>query len=134
LPEVMPSWGKVRLESGDSIRSASACGDGSITERNMSFVRANAQPESWIPQIFYGWLEEILVCNLANEEDLWGPMAGQKRLLAVITPCKTMGHDTAKEITSYTQMTTTIVTDLQSVVAVVGCVQTRGSWWIIDRT
>ncbi|KAJ6616975.1 hypothetical protein B0H10DRAFT_1798266, partial [Mycena sp. CBHHK59/15] len=75
-----------------------------------------------------------LGCNLANEEDLWGPMAGQKRLLAVITPCKTMGHEAAKEITSYTQMTTTIVTDLQSVVAVVGRVQTRGSWWIIDRT
>lgn len=38
------------------------------------------------------------------------------------------------EITTYRGMGQTIVTDLQSVVAVVGRVETRGSWKIIDRT
>lgn len=40
LPEVMPSWGKVR---GDSIRSASAAGKGVHPERNSSCARVSCQ-------------------------------------------------------------------------------------------
>jgi hypothetical protein len=42
LPEKIPSFGKLRIVDGDSIRSASACGDGSTAERNMSLVRVSS--------------------------------------------------------------------------------------------
>jgi len=41
LPQIMPSYGKLRIKDGDSIRSASASGDGSTAERNMSFIRVS---------------------------------------------------------------------------------------------
>lgn len=61
-------------------------------------------------------------------------MAGATRLLAVLTPCSTSGKDAAKEFTSYTQMTRPIVTDLATIVAVVGRVETRDKWVIVDRS
>lgn len=88
----------------------------------------------WQPQIFYGRLEQILVCDLPRKAIL-DTLSGQQRLLAVITPCKnTQGKDASAEITTYRGMGSVIVTDLQSVMAVVGRVETRGSWKIIDRT
>ncbi|KAJ6503098.1 hypothetical protein DFH09DRAFT_839222, partial [Mycena vulgaris] len=125
IPQIMPSFGKVRILDGDSIRSVSACGDGSVAERNMSFIRYEIQTrrtvaDAWVSQISYGRLERILVCVLPKDKIL-GPISGKKRLLAVITPCKnTHGRDASLEITTYRGMGTSVVTDLQSVVAVVG--------------
>ncbi|KAJ6457509.1 hypothetical protein C8R47DRAFT_995638, partial [Mycena vitilis] len=144
LPEIMPRWGKVRIADGDSIRSVSASADESDGEsqRDKMFIRVGLSfyelqvqndDDDWIPKIFYGRLEEILVCQLPKDK-LWGSMSGGTRLLAVITPCSTSGKDAATEYTSYTQTTQTIVTDLQTVVAVVGRFRTRGEWAIIDRT
>ncbi|KAJ7450205.1 hypothetical protein FB451DRAFT_1146475 [Mycena latifolia] len=139
LPEVMPRWGKVRIVGGDSIRCVCACGDGTHPERNMSYVRYEIQvphdPEenTWVSEIFYGRIEEILVCNLPKEE-FWGSLSDTTRLLAVITPCKTLGKDAAKKITAYKDMTKPIVTDLRTISAVVGRVETRGRWAITDRT
>ncbi|KAJ6583444.1 hypothetical protein DFH09DRAFT_911658, partial [Mycena vulgaris] len=82
----------------------------------------------------YGRLERILVCVLPKDKIL-GPISGKKRLLAVTTPCKnTHGRDASLEITTYRGMGTSIVTDLQSVVAVVGRAESRGVWTITDRT
>ncbi|KAJ7671304.1 hypothetical protein DFH06DRAFT_980291, partial [Mycena polygramma] len=139
LPEIMPRWGKVRIADGDYIRSVSASADESNGEsqRDTMFIRYELHVQNddndWIPKIFYGRLEEILVCQLPKDK-LWGSMSGGTRLLAVITPCSTSGKDAATEYTSYTHMTQTIVTDLQTVVAVVGRFRTRGEWAIIDRT
>ncbi|KAJ7608962.1 hypothetical protein DFH06DRAFT_1017386 [Mycena polygramma] len=139
LPEIMPSYGKVRIVDGDSIRSASACGDGSRAERNMSFIRyeiqmRRTQSDIWKAQICYGRLERILVCNLPKNRIL-GSIAGKKRLLAVVTPCKhTQGKDGSKEITRDRGMGTSIIIDLQSVVAVIARIQSGGSWAIVDRT
>ncbi|KAJ7777637.1 hypothetical protein DFH07DRAFT_911583 [Mycena maculata] len=139
LPTVFQSWGKVRIVDGDSIRCMSAYGDGTNPARNNSFIRYELQvpdPEhddGWRAEIFYGSLEEILVCDLP-QDGFWGTMSGTKRLLAVITPCKTSGKDAAKEITSYTQTLKPIVTDIRTIVAVVGRVQTRKRWVIRDRT
>ncbi|KAJ7237962.1 hypothetical protein C8J57DRAFT_1566441 [Mycena rebaudengoi] len=127
LPEVMPSWGKVRIVEGDSIRSLSACGDGVDSQRDMSFVRVLYY------RLFYGRLEKILECELPDDE-LFGEYAATTRLLAIITPCVTSGKDAAQEYTSYNRTTTEIVTDLQTVVAVVGRAETQGKWVIIDRT
>jgi hypothetical protein len=56
------------------------------------------------------------------------------RLLAVIEPCVTEGKDATKEVVYYQRKTTHIVTDLQTIGAVVGRVKTRGKWGIIDRS
>ncbi|KAJ7687259.1 hypothetical protein B0H17DRAFT_939592, partial [Mycena rosella] len=134
IPEVMPRWGKVQVVDGDSVRSASACATEStdITERNMSFVRVD-EDDAWIPRVFYGRLEEILVCKLP-EDPFWVYMSDTTRLLAVITPCLTLGKDATKEVAFYTLMSAPIVTDLATIVAVIGRVQSRGDWLIIDRS
>ncbi|KAJ7477663.1 hypothetical protein FB451DRAFT_1032869 [Mycena latifolia] len=137
--EVMPRWGKVRIVDGDSIRSTSACaGESSdVTERDMSFARyelqVKAHDDTWITRVFYGRLEEILVCELLDDP-LWLDMAATTRLLAVITPCSTSGKDAAQESTFYTQMSTPIVTDIRTIIAVVGRIKTRAEWMIIDRS
>ncbi|KAJ7746085.1 hypothetical protein B0H14DRAFT_3514389 [Mycena olivaceomarginata] len=46
-------------------------------------------------------------------------MSGTTRLLAIITPCSTSGEDAANELNSYPRMTQPILTDLQTIVAVV---------------
>ncbi|KAJ7691562.1 hypothetical protein B0H17DRAFT_935010, partial [Mycena rosella] len=82
----------------------------------------------------YDRLERVLVCDLPEEEVL-GTLSGKKRLFSVITPCKnTHGKDASAEIVTYRGMGSVIVVDLQCVVAVVGRVETRGSWKIVDRT
>ncbi|KAJ7017985.1 hypothetical protein C8F04DRAFT_1330355 [Mycena alexandri] len=139
LPEVMPSWGKLQIRDGDSFRSASASGTGSTPKRDMSFIRyeiqvRRTQRDEWQVQIFYGRLECILVCDLPCAA-VFDSLAGKRRLLAVITPCKnTKGQDASLEITNHNGFTSLLVTDLQSVVAVVGRIQTRGRWALVDRT
>ncbi|KAJ6610880.1 hypothetical protein B0H10DRAFT_1810885, partial [Mycena sp. CBHHK59/15] len=86
----------------------------------------------WATQVFYSRLEEILVCRLL-EDKFWEYMSGKTWILAVITPCSTFGKDASKEITSYTIMTRPIVIDIWMIVAVVGQVETRGQWIIIDQ-
>lgn len=85
-------------------------------------------------EIFYGKLELILECDIP-EKRFWGRvLQGKTVLLAVITPCVTMGKDAAKELTMYQHTTTQVVTDLQTISAVVGRVQTRNRWGIVDRS
>ncbi|KAJ7726338.1 hypothetical protein DFH07DRAFT_685091, partial [Mycena maculata] len=82
----------------------------------------------------YGRLDRILVCDLPENRTL-GALSGKKRLLAVLTPCKhTNGKDASTEIVTYCGLGPVIVVDLQCVMAVVGRVQTRGSWKIVDHT
>ncbi|KAJ7029534.1 hypothetical protein C8F04DRAFT_962737 [Mycena alexandri] len=139
LPEVMPRWGKLRIVDGDYIRSMLACGldPEEDKEREMSFVRYELQVQedmgAWTNKVFYGRLEEILVCKLSTNK-IWSNLAGKTRLLAVITPCATEGKDAARTVTFYTRMTQSIVTDLRTVVAVIGRAETRGEWGIIDRS
>lgn len=65
---------------------------------------------------------------------LWGAFSGETRLLAVITPCATDGKDATKKIVSHDRMNAKIVTDIQTIIAVVGRIKTRGRWTIIDRS
>ncbi|KAJ7188518.1 hypothetical protein C8R46DRAFT_23318 [Mycena filopes] len=144
LPKIMISWGKVRIVDGDRIRSASASRSGRNPERNSSYVRYEVQVKvservggraetRWRMQVCYGRLEEILVCQLP-QGTRWGSFSGETRLLAVITPCVTEGKDATQEIVSYQCMTASIVTDIETVLAVVGRVESRGKWTIIDRS
>ena len=85
-------------------------------------------------EIFYGLLEVILECNIPDK-NFWGRyLQGMTVLLAVITPCITMGKDAAKELTTYQHTTTQVVTDLRTISAVVGRVKTRNRWGIVDRS
>ncbi|KAF7340500.1 hypothetical protein MSAN_02121400 [Mycena sanguinolenta] len=139
LPEIIPSFGKLRILDGDSIRTASAGGDGSTAERDMSFVRYEIQTQRtiadpWVAQISYGRLERVLECTLPKDVVLEG-LSGQRRLLAVLSPCtNTAGKDAALEITTYRKLGPLIVTDLQAVVAVVGRMESQGKWFLVDRT
>ncbi|KAF7374016.1 hypothetical protein MSAN_00282000 [Mycena sanguinolenta] len=138
LPENMPRWGRMRIAGdGDRIRSVSATSaKHDETERDMTYVRYELnvrQDDSWIPRIFYGQLQEILVCQLPKD-DFWSEMSGRTRLLAVITPCTTFGKDASKERACCTQTTSPIVVDLRTIVAGVGRIQTRRQWYIVDRS
>lgn len=84
-------------------------------------------------QVCYGRLEQILVCQLPKGK-VWGDFADQPRLLAVITPCVTDGKDATQEIVSYYRTTQPIITDIQTISAVVGRIKTRGKWTITDRS
>ncbi|KAJ7493912.1 hypothetical protein FB451DRAFT_1122402 [Mycena latifolia] len=140
LPEIMPRWGKVRIVDGDSITAASTSVRGENSERNKSYVRFEIEMKkkvgasmAWVQQVCYGRLEQILVCQLP-EGKLRGAFSGTTRLLAVLTPCSTGGKDAKKQNLTYTQMNAQIVTDLQSISAVIGRFETRGKWVIVDRT
>jgi hypothetical protein len=86
-----------------------------------------------IRTVFYGRMEQIIQYKIPDTK-FWGIFRGKTRLLAVITPCITNGQDATKHVTSYTDMTTQIVTDLQAVQCVVGRVRTRNRWGIVDRS
>ena len=55
-------------------------------------------------------------------------------LLAVITPCVTSGKDVTKTLTTYSQTTTQVVTDLHTISSIIGQVWTRNRWGIVDRS
>jgi len=156
LPDVMPRWGKVRIVDGDSI-CCSWVGDSRGDKgRNMSFIRVTSilrlfcvslnfkqyeievkdrgHPGTWVPTVCYGQLKEILVCKLPSDRKFWGKFSGKVRLLAVITPYRTGGQDAALDIVRHFQATTPIVADIQSIMAVVGRVETRGKWYLVDRS
>ncbi|KAJ7266112.1 hypothetical protein C8J57DRAFT_1469942 [Mycena rebaudengoi] len=136
LPDIIPSWGKVRILGGDSIRSASAIKSGAMKGRDASYVRyliSLETDEGDMEELFYGQLDQILVCDLPVDR-LLGDLSGKRCLLAVLIPCATGGRDATQEILSYNHTTTTIVTDIRTVHAVVGRFKTRGKWVIVDRT
>ncbi|KAJ7763978.1 hypothetical protein DFH07DRAFT_867316 [Mycena maculata] len=122
LPEVMARWGKVRIVDGDSIASAWVLARRNEAARNTSVIRVSVH---WIPQTCYGRLDEIVVCKIPPD---------QVRLLAVITPYKTGGKDAALGIVFHSQPLIQIVADIQSIMAVVGRIQSQGKWYIVDRT
>ena len=86
-----------------------------------------------IRQVFYGRLDLILECELEDIK-FWGMLRGKRLLLALLTPSSTNGKDATKKVVTYVETTTQIVTDLQAVSCVVGRIQTRNRWGIIDHS
>ncbi|KAG1745048.1 uncharacterized protein EDB91DRAFT_1236456 [Suillus paluster] len=115
LPTVMALWKKVHIQNGgDSIWTHSAT-RASKKQRNSSYVRVNLNLTKlliWLVQ--YGHLEKILVCLLSDNTQ-WLGLTGKTLLLALIRPCQTGGRDATEEETR-----------------VVGRVESRGEWTIID--
>jgi len=83
---------------------------------------------------FYGCLDRILECQLDENNTIWRKFQDTFFLLAVITPCTTGGQDAAQCYTTYSNTTVQVVTDLQAVQCVIGRVESRGRWGIIDRS
>ncbi|KAG2135445.1 hypothetical protein DEU56DRAFT_392100, partial [Suillus clintonianus] len=139
LPNVMALWKKVRIQNGgDSIRTHIA-NKRSTKQRTSSYVRYELEYEDHINGtlqvvrlVQYGRLEKILVCPLSNNTQ-WLGLAGKTLLLALIRPCQTGGRDATKEETRYSRNLASIITDLRNVKGVVGRVESRGEWTIIDR-
>jgi hypothetical protein len=90
-------------------------------------------------KVLYGRVEKVIECQLPDDT-AFGAFRGKLRLFAHITPCKTDGKDASKELTFYDMETASIITDLTTVRAVVGRVETTGGpsgrkqWGIIDRS
>jgi|SRR6266545_1949907 len=83
--------------------------------------------------IFYGCIDQIWNSNSMAITN-WSKFKDTFFLLAVITPCSTGGRDAVQDYTTYSDITTQIVTDLRAVQCVVERVKSRGSWGIIDRS
>ena len=75
----------------------------------------------------------MLVCALGPDR-VWGNLRDKTLLLAVITPFKTRGEDASTTLTHYKNTGTLLVTDIRNVKALVGRVETRGRWGLIDRS
>ncbi|KAG1744430.1 hypothetical protein EDB19DRAFT_1894577 [Suillus lakei] len=139
LPTVMVLWKKVRIQNGrDSIRTHSATRR-SMKQRNSLYVQYELKYENCINRVLqvvwlvqYGRLKKILVRPLSNNTQ-WLGLTGKTLLLALIQPCQTGGRDATKEETHYSRNLVNIITDLQNVKGVVGRVESRGEWTIIDR-
>ena len=87
--------------------------------------------------VFYGKLCYILVCYLSNKPS-WRTLKGTTRLLAAIQPCDIQlqgkARDATKSIVFYSNYSTMVVVDLAAVTCVVGRVQSRKKWYILDRS
>jgi len=85
-----------------------------------------------ICSVGYGLLEMMLVCALPDIP-VFGVLRGRLQLLVVIQPCQTSGKDATRKLTYYKGILSPFVTDIVNVKAIVGRIQTRGKWGIVDR-
>lgn len=77
----------------------------------------------------------ILECVLPSGA-FWGPLSGQRLLLAVIASCHTGRRDATETVVSYRAEPTErdqVVVDIRTIQSVVGRVRSRGKCGIIDR-
>jgi hypothetical protein len=70
-------------------------------------------------------LKRVIECQL-SDDPTFGVFRGKLCLLVHITPCKTDGKDATQELTFYRTETAPIITDLATIRAVIGRVQTTG--------
>lgn len=79
----------------------------------------------------YSDLEKIIIITIPSDEFL-GRLSDQTLALALITPWNTGGSVASKENVYMTARKTPIVTDIRSLKATVGLVETRKKWGVID--
>lgn len=80
----------------------------------------------------YGDLEKIIIITIPFDE-FFGCLSDQTLALALITPWNTNGSVASKENVYMTARKTPAVTDIWSLKATVGLVETRKKWGVIDR-
>ncbi|KAH7911338.1 Transposase family tnp2-domain-containing protein, partial [Hygrophoropsis aurantiaca] len=130
--------GKVRIQhGGDSIRTRLASRNLEPSDsRKACYIRYEIVFEAIngqeIQDIKYGDLENIFIFHLPADP-FFNNLSGQLQILALITPWDTEKTDAAKKTTYRKSKYAPIVTDLRNIKAVVGLVETRGRWGVIDR-
>jgi hypothetical protein len=92
----------------------------------------DAQAHGVITHVGYRDLERIFVLTLPPDE-IFKSLKGKTLVLALITPWDTEGKSAAEENVFMTSQKAKIVTDVRSIQAVVGLVETRNRWGIIDQ-
>jgi len=68
-----------------------------------------------------------------GDESVWGDLRGTTRFLAVITPWRTEGQNAAEETVTFKHTLAVVVTDVRNIRGIVGRVESRGEWGIVDR-
>jgi hypothetical protein len=106
----------------------SHCNTSSVIQYEIAFI---GEQGNEVNTINYGVLERILVCHLGMES-VWRDLAGQTQILVLITPWRTEGEDAAWTVTHYKHELAPIITDIRNIRCIVGRVQSRGKWGIID--
>ena len=85
-----------------------------------------------VVHVSYGELEKIFVLTLPKDK-FFKTLSGKLLVLALITPWDTEGKSGAEDNVYMTSRKASVVTDVRSLRAVVGLVETRKRWGIIDR-
>ncbi|KAI0039304.1 hypothetical protein FA95DRAFT_1585314 [Auriscalpium vulgare] len=143
LPNDLEQWGKVqRLEGGDMMHARGLVSDGG---RDASYVRYSVlvdrnerrrrAPVELVPADFFGQLRHIFVIPIPAAQEL-GTAAAGVISLAVIrqVKAKVRRDGGTPSIPMFTQIGPLDVVDLQTVQCVVGRVQDRQEWALIDRS
>ncbi|KAI0369836.1 hypothetical protein BV20DRAFT_1036311 [Pilatotrama ljubarskyi] len=145
LPRELQQWGKVRiLNGGDTIRAADIT---AVTEdgRDASHVRyellvdKNARyrnrPVILEKKTFYGQLRQILVINLGPVPSASPPQSEPSTLvLGVIRRCIIESDHRALDIHYYRRHGALEIVDITTIQCLVGRVQDRGHYGVIDRS
>ncbi|KAI0052234.1 hypothetical protein FA95DRAFT_1669516, partial [Auriscalpium vulgare] len=143
LPNELEQWGKVRrLEGGDMMHARGLVSDGG---RDASYVRYSVlvdrnerrrrAPEDLVPADFFGQLRHIFVITIPAARELH-TLNAEVISLAVIrqVKAKVRTDGGTPSIPMYTQIGPLDVVDLKTVQCVVGRVQDRQEWALIDRS
>lgn len=85
-----------------------------------------------VTYVSYGDLEKIFVLTLSVNK-LFKILSGKVLALALVTPWNTEGKLAAEEDIYMTSWKAKVVTEVQSLQAVVGLIEIRKRWGIIDR-
>ncbi|KAF9224599.1 hypothetical protein BS17DRAFT_766586 [Gyrodon lividus] len=136
LPSPSFSAGKLRIRnSGDAFRAKQICHRSTALSRRNFYVRYEVVFQGHtkaITQISYGDLEKIVVLT-TPVDPFFANLSGKSLALALIKPWGTDGGLASKENVYMTTCKASIITDIRSLKAVVGLVETHKKWGVIDR-
>ncbi|KAG9309107.1 hypothetical protein JVU11DRAFT_11000 [Chiua virens] len=139
LPQVVTFYaGKLRIrQGGDTFRTKQVTRKSGAPVRKNCYVRYTfifeTRPGNEVTYTGYGDLEKLFVLTLPHN-GLFKELSGKHLVLALIMPWNTDGKLASEENVYMTHCRASIVTDVRSLQAAVGLVETRKRWGIIDRT
>lgn len=82
----------------------------------------------------YGCLQQIIACEFPPASPQFRKLNPKLLLLGLVEPCNTDGQDATARVVFYNTTRAPRIINLLSISAVVGRVQTRGKWGIVDRS
>ncbi|KAJ3508428.1 hypothetical protein NMY22_g16620 [Coprinellus aureogranulatus] len=136
LPSTYCLWGKVRLGRSAYIHAKWAVND--LDERRDStFVRYELPlilNNQAVNTVWYGQVLSILAVDLPDNAAALHEHAGTTHLLALVQPCRTPNNaDARNEVVAYKDTLEPVIIDVTHITALVGRVESRGQWHLVDR-